>query len=642
MPDAKRPLKVFLCHASVDKPQVLELYQRLKAEPWIDPWLDKAKLLPGQHWSTVIKESLAEADSVIIFISNASVSHEGFSQRELNLAWDYSLEKPRSVIYLIPLRLEDCEVPYDLRERHWANYFGDEKDETYTALLRALKIRHEQKLKLEAEENARQEKVKREREQAEHEAVERTAREKAEREAREQAALKKAKREAAEKAALEKAERNAAEKTAREKTELDAIEKARLENVVPSRTVQPSPEKPVEIKSAVDTEKREIEKPISVAPDIEKTPEKPSRKPKPEYIVATIGAAATLLAALIGILPQFFSPTTGPTETITFSPIATTVFTQIPTSTITVLSPRATNTKTSLPPTKTLLPTPTKLSINSPNKSKLLFFISSKNVLNVLDTSSGAVKELVSVNYNAHSTLQRYSTISWLNDTNILIWSWKNIQVIDVLEGSSQNITPQNSSYGMGSSDISSTQNILVNFAFSSIDEVNLSLVTLSHDSVTSASDIGLNTKKYYEPLCMRWRPGNSMIAMVVSGIQGPIISYPPDLAILRVGYGEEPTIIRKRVDSCISWSPDGKYIVFGNGKPAKATITLDRGIYTIDINSGDVSQLSSTDGYYPVWSSDGKYIAFLTKQGISLINIDSKEEVQVYKGEVEALLWGK
>jgi hypothetical protein len=38
-----RKLRVFLCHASQDKPIVRELYQRLLAEGWIDPWLGEFK-----------------------------------------------------------------------------------------------------------------------------------------------------------------------------------------------------------------------------------------------------------------------------------------------------------------------------------------------------------------------------------------------------------------------------------------------------------------------------------------------------------------------------------------------------------------------------------------------------------------------
>jgi len=45
MPGNNRKLRVFLCHASQDKPVVRELYQRLLAEGWINPWLDEVKCL---------------------------------------------------------------------------------------------------------------------------------------------------------------------------------------------------------------------------------------------------------------------------------------------------------------------------------------------------------------------------------------------------------------------------------------------------------------------------------------------------------------------------------------------------------------------------------------------------------------------
>ena len=39
-----RKLRVFLRYSSQDKPIVRELYQRLNAEGWIDPWLDEGEL----------------------------------------------------------------------------------------------------------------------------------------------------------------------------------------------------------------------------------------------------------------------------------------------------------------------------------------------------------------------------------------------------------------------------------------------------------------------------------------------------------------------------------------------------------------------------------------------------------------------
>jgi len=57
MPTEKLLLKVFLCHASQDKPIVREFYQRLSVEGRIDPWLDEEKLLPSIDWDAEIKKA---------------------------------------------------------------------------------------------------------------------------------------------------------------------------------------------------------------------------------------------------------------------------------------------------------------------------------------------------------------------------------------------------------------------------------------------------------------------------------------------------------------------------------------------------------------------------------------------------------
>ena len=50
-----RKLRVFLCHATQDpamrdmRTHCRELYQRLKAESWIDPWLDEEKIFYGKN-----------------------------------------------------------------------------------------------------------------------------------------------------------------------------------------------------------------------------------------------------------------------------------------------------------------------------------------------------------------------------------------------------------------------------------------------------------------------------------------------------------------------------------------------------------------------------------------------------------------
>jgi formylglycine-generating enzyme required for sulfatase activity len=139
-----RQLRVFLCHSSRDKPAVRELYSRLLAEGWIDPWLDEKKLLPGQDWDLNIEKAVEESHAVIVFVSNSSVTKEGYIQKELRFILDIALTKPEDEIFIIPLRLEDCQPPRRLRVFHYVDYFPDVKlDTAYQMALGSLKRRAE-------------------------------------------------------------------------------------------------------------------------------------------------------------------------------------------------------------------------------------------------------------------------------------------------------------------------------------------------------------------------------------------------------------------------------------------------------------------------------------------------------------------
>ncbi len=140
-----RKLRVFLCHSSQDKPVVRDLYQRLLAEEWIDPWLDEEKLLPGQDWDMEIEKAVEAADVVIVCASSRSVTKEGYIQRELKFTLDIALEKPEGTIFIIPLRLDDCDMPRRLRSWQYVDYFPAEKRKvSYQRLLQSLKLRHKQ------------------------------------------------------------------------------------------------------------------------------------------------------------------------------------------------------------------------------------------------------------------------------------------------------------------------------------------------------------------------------------------------------------------------------------------------------------------------------------------------------------------
>lgn len=136
-----RPLRVFLCHSSADKPAVRELYQKLRAEPWIQPWLDEEELYPGQDWETEIEKAVELSDVVLVCLSNGSINKRGFVQKELRFALDVALEMPEDAIFIIPLRLEECTPPRSLRDWQYADYFEDRRDRAFQRLLVSLRRR---------------------------------------------------------------------------------------------------------------------------------------------------------------------------------------------------------------------------------------------------------------------------------------------------------------------------------------------------------------------------------------------------------------------------------------------------------------------------------------------------------------------
>lgn len=109
-------LKVFLNHAAEDKALVMPYFHKLKAlgfEPWIDN-----RILPGQDWDEVIQRAFNAADVYLIFMTSRSVSKRGYVQREINDALEKQRYNLPGDIGLIPLLLEDCEIPVKVSRSH--------------------------------------------------------------------------------------------------------------------------------------------------------------------------------------------------------------------------------------------------------------------------------------------------------------------------------------------------------------------------------------------------------------------------------------------------------------------------------------------------------------------------------------------
>ena len=140
MSESKRPLKVFLCHTSADKPKVRDLFGRLRSRG-IRPWLDEIDLMGGQDWQVEVSKALATSDVIIICLTKNSIDKAGFVQKELKFALDKALEMPEGRIFLIPVRLEECEVPFSLSRYQWVDLFDKNG---FSRLMKSLKMRAEQ------------------------------------------------------------------------------------------------------------------------------------------------------------------------------------------------------------------------------------------------------------------------------------------------------------------------------------------------------------------------------------------------------------------------------------------------------------------------------------------------------------------
>ena len=127
--------QVFLTYAHNDKKAVRKIYHRLIRNQ-INIWLDEKKLFPGQNWKYEIRQAILSSNIVIVCLSRQFNKQGGFRHEELQIALEKAGSLSDGEIFIIPARLEKCDLPESLRQWQCVDLF---EADGFRKLLSALK-----------------------------------------------------------------------------------------------------------------------------------------------------------------------------------------------------------------------------------------------------------------------------------------------------------------------------------------------------------------------------------------------------------------------------------------------------------------------------------------------------------------------
>lgn len=113
----------FISHSSVDKPFVRQLASDLTAAG-IGVWVDEQRIRVGESIPEKIAQGLAESDYFLIVVSQKSIESE-WVRKELNNA--LVSEVKRRKVHVLPLKLDDAEIPAALSDKKYADFSSSYK-----------------------------------------------------------------------------------------------------------------------------------------------------------------------------------------------------------------------------------------------------------------------------------------------------------------------------------------------------------------------------------------------------------------------------------------------------------------------------------------------------------------------------------
>jgi hypothetical protein len=131
-----RDARVFLSYAREDKDKVRELYGKLR-EAGFQPWMDVEDIPAGADWEAAIESAIDDSPFFLACLSDFSVGKRGILQKEIDRALELWKQKLEDDIYLIPARLNPCELPRRLRKFQWVDIY---EADGWSRLLKAIQL----------------------------------------------------------------------------------------------------------------------------------------------------------------------------------------------------------------------------------------------------------------------------------------------------------------------------------------------------------------------------------------------------------------------------------------------------------------------------------------------------------------------
>lgn len=111
--------KTFLCYSRSDSTFALKLAGDLRKAGY-NIWIDQLDISPGDRWAKEVQKALHDCPCFLVLLSAKSVDSDN-----VNDEIDYAVDKKKRIL---PLLLEQCEVPLRIRSLQYIDFTKNRED----------------------------------------------------------------------------------------------------------------------------------------------------------------------------------------------------------------------------------------------------------------------------------------------------------------------------------------------------------------------------------------------------------------------------------------------------------------------------------------------------------------------------------